>query len=76
MSIIYSCRHCGHSIGALEQTVLNHSDLGLDILSEEEKREMIHYEGNGDIHIKVICESCESLLKENPKYHELDYFIQ
>ncbi|HLQ97615.1 MAG TPA: anti-sigma-F factor Fin family protein [Candidatus Dormibacteraeota bacterium] len=76
MSYVYMCRHCGHVIGELEQSILTASKLGFDRLSTEDKQEMIRYQSNGEIHIKSICESCQETLGNNPHYHELDFFIQ
>lgn len=76
MSIVYKCRHCGHVIGELEDKTLDTSKLGFDRLSMEEKKEMIHHQYNGDVHVHVICESCEEYLKQHPYYHELTHFIQ
>ncbi|MGM8366142.1 anti-sigma-F factor Fin [Virgibacillus sp. W0181] len=76
MSIIYKCRHCGDEIGKLDQEMVNTSMLGWDQLSVEDKKEMIQYQSNGDVHIKAICENCEVSLGQHPHYHELDFFIQ
>lgn len=76
MAIVYTCKHCGDMIGKLDQQSVDTSMLGLDRLSIEDKREMIHYQRNGDIHIQAICENCEESLGANPQYHELDFFIQ
>ena len=76
MSIIYTCRHCGQEIGALDQDVVDTTMLGIDKLSIGETKEMIHFKQNGDVAIQVICESCENALEDHPHYHELDFFIQ
>ncbi|HLR08581.1 MAG TPA: anti-sigma-F factor Fin family protein [Bacillota bacterium] len=76
MSIVYKCRHCRYEIGRLEQQVINTSMLGWDTLSAKDKKEMIHYQANGDVHIQSICENCEESLGRHPYYHELDFFIQ
>ncbi|MFZ3578492.1 anti-sigma-F factor Fin [Virgibacillus sp. DJP39] len=76
MSIIYTCRHCGHAVGKIEQPIVDSSTLGLDKLSAEDQKEMVHFNQNGDVHIKTICENCEAALGQNPQYHELDFFIQ
>ncbi|WP_077329953.1 anti-sigma-F factor Fin family protein [Virgibacillus siamensis] len=76
MSIVYTCRHCGHMIGELDQHAVDASMLGLDRLSTRDKQEMVHYQANGDVHIQAICENCEESLGNNPQFHELDYFIQ
>lgn len=77
MAIVYKCRHCKHVMATLhhpEQFTLK--QLGLEELSNEDKQEMIQHKRNGDLHIQIICESCEEMLKQNPHYHELDSFIQ
>lgn len=76
MSIIYKCRHCKNIVGQLEQQSIDASLLGLEHLNKDDKRNMIHYQNNGDIHIQTICESCEDTLGHHPEYHELDFFIQ
>ncbi|HLR66660.1 anti-sigma-F factor Fin family protein [Virgibacillus alimentarius] len=76
MSIVYKCRHCGHVIGEIEEQIVDTSMLGWDKLSIEDKKEMINYNSNGDIHIHAICENCEDTLGQHPQYHELDFFIQ
>lgn len=76
MSIVYKCRHCGQTIGQLEQQIVDTSILGWDILTNEDKREMIHYQHDGSVLIQTICESCEHTLGHHPEYHELDFFIQ
>lgn len=76
MSIVYKCSHCGHVIGTLKQEMLYTSELGWDVLTKEEKQDMIQHQSNGDVHIKTICETCEELLDHHPEYHELDSFIQ
>lgn len=76
MSIIYKCRHCGLEIGKLDRQMIHESMLGWNQLSARDKKEMINYQKNGDVHIKTICESCEASLGQHPHYHELDFFIQ
>mgnify|MGYP001947979420 CR=1 FL=1 len=76
LSIIYKCRHCDHVIGKLEQKIIDTQLLGLQMLSTEEKKQMVRYEDNGDIYIQSICENCEETLENNPHYHELDFFLQ
>jgi len=49
--------------------------LGFDMLTEEERAEMINYSEAGDIHIKAICEDCHESLAKNPGYYENDYLI-
>lgn len=75
MQVHYYCRHCASSIGSLEGEVFTEEQLGLHLLTEEEKEEMISYGGNGDIYIQSICEHCHQVLIENPEFHQYDHLI-
>ncbi|WP_078556485.1 anti-sigma-F factor Fin family protein [Bacillus alkalicellulosilyticus] len=76
MTIYYRCRHCNHNVGSIDQHQVSTTQLGFDGLSSTERQEMISYEGNGDIHVKVICEDCQEALDRNPLFHEQETFIQ
>ncbi|WP_226038371.1 anti-sigma-F factor Fin family protein [Aquibacillus saliphilus] len=76
MAVVYQCNHCGNVIGQLDQQVIDTSTLGFNELSNQDRKEMIEYQVNGDIKIKTICEDCQESLENNPHYHELDNFIQ
>ncbi len=76
MSIVYKCRHCGHTIGKLDHQVVTTSMLGWDKLTPQDKQRMIQYKENGDVHIQSICENCEDSLRQHPDYYELEYFLQ
>ncbi|WLV24759.1 anti-sigma-F factor Fin family protein [Aciduricibacillus chroicocephali] len=73
--IYYKCRHCQQEIGKLEKREVDASMLGLHVLSDSEKSEMIEHAESGEMHIRSICDQCESTLKKYPQYYELDYFI-
>lgn len=75
MSIIYKCRHCGHTIGSLKQQIVSTSMLGWDNLSARDQQRMIQYKYNGDVQIRTICESCENALALHPDYYELEHFL-
>ncbi|WP_088105935.1 anti-sigma-F factor Fin family protein [Halalkalibacter urbisdiaboli] len=75
MSIHYKCRHCGTSVGQLTEHV-DADALGFHHLDNEERTDMVSYEANGDIHVKVICEDCHEALTRNPEFYELESFIQ
>ncbi|MEQ6377527.1 anti-sigma-F factor Fin family protein [Bacillaceae bacterium S4-13-58] len=76
MAIIYQCRHCNQQLGSMDEEVVDTSTLGINSLSHEERKTMIQYKDNGDVHIQVICENCQEALDRNPDFHELDTFIQ
>ncbi|WP_158738514.1 anti-sigma-F factor Fin family protein [Alteribacillus sp. YIM 98480] len=76
MAIQYYCRHCGTSIGTLEdEELLVSPRLGFDQLTDEEQQQIIHYGSDGNVHVRVTCENCEEALENNPHFHELDRWI-
>ncbi|WP_210367661.1 anti-sigma-F factor Fin family protein [Bacillus sp. REN3] len=75
MAIHYFCRHCGTNIGSLDSVSVHSEHLGFHKLTDTERREMISYERNGDIHIQSICEDCQEALERNPDFHQNDYLI-
>ena len=76
MSIHYNCRHCGNSVGTLDNHSVNSEKLGIHKLSNEERQSMVSYTNDGHVQIQTICEDCQESLERNPDYHELDQFIQ
>lgn len=76
MAIVYECRHCRQEIGRISQLEIDAKYLGFQMLSSEERIEMIHYESDGNVRVKIICEDCQEALERNPLYHQLDDFIQ
>ncbi|MGG0739903.1 anti-sigma-F factor Fin [Niallia taxi] len=75
MAIHYNCRHCGVKLGSIDESSVETARLGFDMLTEQERAEMINYTEAGDIHIKAICEDCHESLAKNPGYYENDYLI-
>ncbi|MEK3888942.1 anti-sigma-F factor Fin family protein [Bacillus sp. FSL K6-3431] len=75
MLIHYQCRHCAAKMGTIEGVSLNIEQLGIHLLTNEERQEMVAYHSNGDIHIQAICEDCHETLLKNPDLHQYDYLI-
>ncbi len=76
MAIYYYCRHCQVQVGTIEQSIISASELGFDHLTGEERKEMIDYDGNGNVYVKVICEDCQEALERNPDLHQYENIIQ
>jgi hypothetical protein len=76
MAIHYQCRHCGVEIGELEDRSVASEQLGFHHLTNDERKEMIHYEQNGEMTVKTICEDCQEALERNPEFHQWETFIQ
>jgi hypothetical protein len=75
MAIHYHCRHCGTNVGSLSQMSVHSDKIGIHMLTDEERLNMVSYETNGDIRIQTICEDCQESLERNPDYHQLDHII-
>ena len=75
MAVHYFCRHCKNNVGSLSGWDADEQQLGFNQLSNEERKDMIEYDTQGHMHVKVICEECETTLKENPDYHSQESFI-
>lgn len=75
MAIHYYCRHCHGNVGKLSKWEADLDQLGLNDLSSEERKEMMSYDSQGNIHVKIICEECENTLRENPDYHAYESFL-
>ncbi|WP_153127244.1 anti-sigma-F factor Fin family protein [Peribacillus tepidiphilus] len=76
MALHYFCRHCGMSLGTIDEKMIGSEQLGFHLLNEEERQEMISYQSTGDIHVKSICHDCHEALHRNPDFHNIDYLIQ
>lgn len=76
MPIYYNCRHCGTQIGQLKDEIYRADQLGFNHLTAAERREMIHYDENGDVLVKTVCEDCQEALERNPEFHQFTSFIQ
>jgi len=75
LSIHYHCRHCGTTVGTIEQDQVNAEQLGFHKLTNEEREELIQYSESGDIHVKCICDDCHEAFSRNPLNYENDYII-
>ncbi|MBU9721996.1 MULTISPECIES: anti-sigma-F factor Fin family protein [Bacillaceae] len=75
MAIHYYCKHCRNSVGKISDYEADDHQLGFNQLSEEERQEMIEYDSQGHLQVKVICEECENTLRDNPDYHVYESFL-
>ena len=75
MAIHYHCRHCGVTLGTLDNNSIESERLGFHKLNDEERHDMISYSYNGDLQIKSICEDCQESLERNPEFYQNDFLI-
>ncbi|MDF2960565.1 MAG: hypothetical protein K0S39_2300 [Paenibacillus sp.] len=67
MAVKYFCRHCQTLIGELDQHHVSEELLGFHFLTPEERRDIISYNPNGDVTVKVVCDYCKEALDSNPE---------
>jgi hypothetical protein len=66
MAVIYVCRHCRQSLGEIHQENITEQQLGFHFLTLEERQDIITYNPNGHMIVKVICEYCNEAYQANP----------
>ncbi|SDE53675.1 Protein of unknown function [Paenibacillus sp. UNCCL117] len=67
MAVTYTCRHCQTFIGEIRGGAASEFQLGFHFLTPEERRDIISYNPNGDITVKVVCDYCKEALEANPE---------
>lgn len=67
MTITYICRHCRMPIGEIRSDAISEFQLGFHNLTPEERGEMIAYDGQGGVVVKVTCEYCKQTLDSYPE---------
>lgn len=71
MKLIYKCSKCGKIIDCLELASFDERSLGLNILTEEEKKDIIDVKEE-EVYIKLTCNQCQS----EEEWEELLYIQQ
>lgn len=66
MAVKYICRHCRTTIGSIDGNVVTERQLGFDSLTPEERSDIIAYDSNGDVTVKMVCDYCSEALNANP----------
>ncbi|CAM4375592.1 anti-sigma-F factor Fin [Bacillus manliponensis] len=70
----YYCRHCSCKLGSI--TAERVYAVVLSQLTEQERQEMTHFDENGNIYIRTICELCQEALASYPEYYKYEMFLQ
>ncbi|MHA7966213.1 anti-sigma-F factor Fin [Paenibacillus sp. CAU 1782] len=66
MAVNYICRHCKTSIGSINAAAVTEQQLGFHFLTLEERSDIIAYDSNGDVTVKIVCDYCNEALHSNP----------
>lgn len=67
MTVKYVCRHCHTNIGEIKSESVNELQLGFHFLTPEERGDIIAYNSNGDVTVKVTCDYCRQTLDSYPE---------
>lgn len=67
MFVKYACKYCASAIGEIEHQDLSEQRLGFHFLTPEERKDIIAYNQDGHILVKVICDYCNEALHTNPE---------
>ncbi|WP_168123360.1 anti-sigma-F factor Fin family protein [Paenibacillus sp. HB172176] len=67
MAVNYICRHCKTNMGSIEGSLITEQQLGFHFLTPDERSDIITYESNGDVTVKVACDYCNEALNSNPE---------
>lgn len=67
MAINYVCRHCKSFLGSINRSDITEVQLGLHSLTPAERRDIIAYDSDGEITVKVTCDYCKQALENNPE---------
>ncbi|MDQ6420754.1 anti-sigma-F factor Fin family protein [Paenibacillus sp. LHD-117] len=66
MAVNYICRHCKTSMGSIDGSAITEQQLGFHFLTPEERSDIIAYDSNGNVTVKVVCDYCNEALSTNP----------
>ncbi|MDQ0196038.1 anti-sigma-F factor Fin family protein [Paenibacillus wynnii] len=67
MAINYVCRHCRTFLGSINKNDATEMQLGLHSLTPAERRDIIAYDSEGEITVKVTCDYCKEAFENNPE---------
>ena len=63
----YVCRYCHTVIGQIDATQVTEQQLGFDRLTPEEREDIIINSTDGRQQVRVICETCQQMVADNPE---------
>ncbi|MFD0869621.1 Protein of uncharacterised function (DUF2757) [Chlamydia abortus] len=76
MSILYICRHCRSHVGQIDRDTVDEARLGFQFLTPGERRDIISYNPDGNVIVKVTCDYCREALEANPELSLLSNPLQ
>ncbi|HZG55804.1 anti-sigma-F factor Fin family protein [Paenibacillus sp.] len=67
MSIRYVCKHCRMPLGEISGEGVTEARLGFHFLTPEERNDIITYDSNGGVTVKLVCDYCREALESHPE---------
>jgi protein-arginine kinase activator protein McsA len=67
MTIHYVCKHCNMPLGQITNENVTEVQLGFHFLTPEERNDIITYNSNGEVTVKLVCDYCHEALQSNPE---------
>lgn len=67
MKVKYVCPHCNVALGELEAESFDEARLGFHFLTLEERKDIITYNLEGDMVIRISCDYCQDAVMNNPE---------
>ncbi|MCR8645866.1 anti-sigma-F factor Fin family protein [Paenibacillus sp. N1-5-1-14] len=67
MTIKYMCPHCQTNLGEIQGSAVTEYQLGFHFLTPEERSDIISYDLDGDVTVRVVCDYCKEALHTNPE---------
>jgi len=76
MTVKYICRHCNTMVGENIEDTVNEFQLGFHFFTPDERRDIIAYNSNGEVTVKVVCDYCSQTLESYPELSLLENPLQ
>ncbi|KAA9003596.1 anti-sigma-F factor Fin family protein [Paenibacillus spiritus] len=76
MAIHYVCRHCRTYLGSIDGGRISEARLGLHSLTPAERRDIIAYDSEGEVTVRVTCDYCKEALEHHPELSLLSSPLQ
>jgi len=67
MTVKYVCRHCQSLIGEIQDENVSEYQLGFHFLTPEERKDIIAYNSEGEVTVRVTCDYCRQTLDSYPE---------
>lgn len=76
MSVKYVCRYCATIVGEIKQEHINEFQLGFHSLTPKERNDIISYNQDGNVTVKIVCDYCTEAIEAHPELSLLSNPLQ